>query len=210
MLQSARNGSCYRCHVNHNFDISWYLFKTPTSKQHRVFLDNITMCANNMCMRTMHPHWLLTRRTAAAAVWVADPSLKKSDCSCPARCQLTASQARACGAAAYIPKHGQVVTTLVTSVWTAMCWHHRCTTQGWERLQGLARASGGIGTTMVWLAEWHRVRNAAWKKFLLRKRCNFHTRFREDHNSESVVLYKPHSSKLQWTIPGSFIPINFY
>lgn len=197
--------------MNHNFDISWCVFKTPASKQHRVFLDNITMCAYNMCMRTMHPHWPLNSRIATAAVRVAGPSFKKSDCSCPARCQLGSCPARACAAAAYIPKHGQVVTTLVRSVRMAVCWHHRHATQGWEGLQRLAQASGGRGTTMVWLAEWHRDHNAAWKKrFLLRKRNKklLHT-FQRIPQQWVHFLYKPHSSKLQWTALGSLIPTNF-
>ena len=82
--------------MNHNFDISWCVFKIPASKQHRVFLDNITMCAYNMCMQTMHPHRLLNSRIATAAVWVAGPSPKKPDCSSPARCQLSASKDMCC------------------------------------------------------------------------------------------------------------------
>lgn len=120
-----------------------------------------TTCACKLCIHTdCWPGGLLQQLSE-----LQTPLLKKPDCFCPARCQLTASQARACAAAACIPKHGQV-----TSVRTAVCWHHRHTTQGWESLQRLAQASGGRGTTMAWLAEWLRDRNAAWKKFLLRKR----------------------------------------
>lgn len=112
------------------------VFKTPASKQHRVFLDNVTMCAYKTCMQTMHPHWLLSRRTATAAVRVGGFSLKKSDCCCSdASCQT----ARACATAAYIPKHGQFVTMLIRSVRMAVCRHHRHNAPGLEGLQGLAQ-----------------------------------------------------------------------
>lgn len=165
--------------------------KLQPPKQHRVFLDNVSMCACNMCTQTMHPHRRLDSRIVTAAAWAAGSS-PEPHCPCPARCQLSGSQERCC-------------RCLSTQTWPGC--HHVChsgTTDTLHRAGRPAKTRGkgttaGLGEgTGVLPEEGTLTEEKEWVTS---------TQFPEKSTAVGVLFWtNPTSSKRQWIVLGSFIP----